>query len=48
MHFSSIFMPYNTVNVNVNVFSYLLSAAYKMASGPLHVSLGILATCETQ
>ena len=29
------------VNVNVNVFSHLLSAAYKMTSGPLHVSLGI-------
>ena len=31
-----------TVNVNVNVFSHLLSAAYKMTSGPLHVYLGIL------
>src|SRR6218665_962404 len=30
------------------VFSHLLSAAYKMTSGPLHVSLGILVTCKTQ
>src|SRR6218665_120808 len=28
--------------VNVNVFSHLLSAAYKMTSSPLHVSLEIL------
>src|SRR6218665_2956845 len=30
--------------VNVNVFSHLLSAVYKMTSGPLHVSLEILVT----
>ena len=28
--------------------SILLSATYKMTNGPLHVSLGILVTCETQ
>jgi len=27
--------------VNVNVISHLLSAAYKLTSGPLHVSLGM-------
>ena len=35
----------NVLNVNV---SRLLSAAYKMTSGSLHVSLGTLVTCETQ
>src|SRR6218665_1831338 len=40
------FCPSN-VNVNVIVFSHLLSAAYKMTSGPLHASRGILVTCET-
>ena len=36
------------MNVNANVFSHLLSAAYKMTSGPLHLSLGILVICKTQ
>jgi len=36
----------SNVNVNVNVFSHLLSATYKTTSGPLHVSLGILVTCK--
>ena len=33
-------------NSDVNVFSHLLSAAYMMTSGPLHVSLGIIVTCK--
>jgi len=31
------------IQCNVIVISHLLSAAYKLTSGPLHVSLGITA-----
>ena len=37
-----VFILFVFIYLHVNVFSHLLSAAYKMTSGPLHASLGIL------
>ena len=42
------FKEYQCKHMYVNVFSHLLSAAFKMTSSPLHVSVGILVTRETQ